>query len=47
MMRVWHNVRVEDALPLLDYNFQDPMVRLYAVEQISSLPNDQLALYML
>jgi hypothetical protein len=47
MMRVWHNVRAEDALPLLGYNFQDPMVRLYAVQQISSLPDDQLALYML
>ena len=47
MLKVWTPLPPEEALPLLDANFPDEAVRLYAVERISTLSDDELELYML
>lgn len=47
MLKLWHPLPVEDALPLLDAIYADELVRLYAVERLSMLSDDDLALYML
>lgn len=47
MLKVWTPLPPEEALPLLDANFADEAVRLYAVERISTLSDDELELYML
>ncbi|EGR27401.1 phosphatidylinositol- -diphosphate 3-kinase, putative [Ichthyophthirius multifiliis] len=47
MLKHWTPLSPEDALPLLDANFANECVRLYAVERISTFSDDELALYML
>ena len=47
MLKIWIPIKLEDALPLLDASFADECVRLYAVERISTSPDEELALYML
>lgn len=47
MLQVWTPVTPEDALPLLNAEFADEQVRLYAVQRISTLYDDEFALYML
>ena len=47
MIANWSSVTPEDALPLLDANFGDQYVRLYAAERISTFADDELVLYML
>ncbi len=47
MLKVWAPLPAQEALPLLDAQFADEAVRLYAVERISTLSDDELALYML
>lgn len=47
MIKLWTPLPPEDALPLLDSTFADETVRLYAVERLSILTDDELALYML
>ncbi|CAD8088033.1 unnamed protein product [Paramecium primaurelia] len=47
MIKLWTPLPPEDALPLLDAQFADETVRLYAVERVSILSDDELQLYML
>jgi phosphatidylinositol-4,5-bisphosphate 3-kinase len=47
ILKVWSPLSPEDALPLVDANYADESVRLYAVERLSELSDDELALYML
>jgi phosphatidylinositol-4,5-bisphosphate 3-kinase len=47
MLKHWTPLSPEDALPLLDANFANEGVRLYAVERVSTFSDDELALYML
>ncbi len=47
MIKLWTPLPPEDALPLLDAPFADETVRLYAVERVSILSDDELQLYML
>jgi phosphatidylinositol-4,5-bisphosphate 3-kinase catalytic subunit alpha/beta/delta len=47
MLQQWTPLHPEDAMPLLDANFADERVRLYAVERISEMSDDEIALYML
>ncbi|CAK95176.1 unnamed protein product (macronuclear) [Paramecium tetraurelia] len=47
MIKLWTPLPPEDALPLLDAHFADETVRLYAVERVSILSDDELQLYML
>lgn len=47
MLNLWSPLPPEDALPLLDAPFANESVRLYAVERVSIMSDDELALYML
>lgn len=47
MLKQWSPLTPEDALPLIDATLADEQVRLYAVERLSELSDDELALYML
>lgn len=47
MVTQWSPLSPEDALPLLDAMYPDEDVRLYAVERVSEMADDELALYML
>ena len=47
MIKLWTPLPPLEALPLLDAIFADETVRLYAVERLSTLSDDELALYLL
>jgi phosphatidylinositol-4,5-bisphosphate 3-kinase len=48
LMRQWHPfAKHADALELLDYRFADLRVREYAIECLSRLTDEELAVYML
>ena len=47
MLQRWAPMQAEEALSLLDAKFPDERVRTYAVNRISHLSDDDLALYML
>ncbi|KAL4497869.1 hypothetical protein ABPG72_000624 [Tetrahymena utriculariae] len=47
MLKKWSPLQPEDALPLLDAHISNEIVRLYAVERISTFSDDEIALYML
>lgn len=46
MIRKWGLITPEDALCLLDAPFADEMVRLYAVQRLSTMTDDTLSLFM-
>lgn len=46
MMRVWTPMSAEDALCLLDAEFPDEAIRFYSIRLLSSISDDQLALFM-
>ena len=47
MIKEWIPLPSQIALLLLDAHFADEIVRLYAVERISLLSDDELSLYLL
>lgn len=47
MLKQWTLISAEDALPMLDANFANESVRLYAVERVSTFSDDEIGLYML
>lgn len=47
MLKHWAPMDPEDAICLLDAKFPDDRVRAYAVNQISKLSDDKVALYMI
>lgn len=47
MLKKWSPVPPEDALALLNANFPDENVRLYAVNRISHLSDEDIAMYMI
>jgi hypothetical protein len=47
MLDKWAPMEPEDAICLLDAKFPDEKIRSYAVERLSHLSDDDLALYML
>jgi phosphatidylinositol-4,5-bisphosphate 3-kinase len=47
MVKKWSPLSPEDALPLVDATFADEFVRLYAVERLCEMSDDELSLYML
>jgi phosphatidylinositol-4,5-bisphosphate 3-kinase len=47
MLKLWKPLSPYEALPLLDATFPDEAVRLYAVERLEILSDDELALYIL
>jgi hypothetical protein len=47
MLANWAPMKPEEAISLLDAKFPDERVRQYAVQRISQLSDDDLALYML
>lgn len=47
MLENWAPMSPEDAIQLLDAKYPDERVRKYAVNRISLLSDDELALYML
>ena len=46
MLGLWKPMQPEDSLSLLNADFSDENVRMYAAKRISQLPDDDLALYM-
>ena len=47
MLKNWAPMEPEEAIQLLDAKFPDERVRTYAVERISHLSDDDIALFML
>ena len=47
ILKNWAPMEPEEAISLLDAKFTDEKVRQYAVERISHLSDDDIALYML
>ncbi|CAD8121098.1 unnamed protein product [Paramecium sonneborni] len=47
MMNVWTSLPSDDALPLLDANFSDELVRYYATKRVGLYKDDELVLFML
>ena len=43
----WEPMDIEDALELLSPQFQNPLVRTYAVSRLKEAPNEDLQLYLL
>lgn len=46
MLRKWAKPMPEDALPLLDVHFADESVRLFAIDKLSQMSDDEMQLYM-
>jgi phosphatidylinositol-4,5-bisphosphate 3-kinase len=47
MMNVWTSLPSDDALPLLDANISDELVRYYATKRVGLYKDDELVLFML
>jgi len=47
MLKIWAPMSPEDAVTLLDARFPDSEVRLYAIERVSEMSDDDLLLYLL
>ncbi|CAD8171964.1 unnamed protein product [Paramecium pentaurelia] len=47
MMKVWTSLPSDDALPLLDANISDELVRYYATKRVGLYKDDELVLFML
>ena len=47
MLKLWKPMRPNEAITLLDAHFGDEQVRLYAVERISLMVDEELSLYMM
>jgi len=47
MLNVWKSPSPEEALTLLDAEYSNEFVRLYAIEHISKMTDDNIVLYMI
>lgn len=47
MLLTWTSITPEDALALLNAEFGDEKIRLYASERLSTLCDEDLTLYLL
>lgn len=47
ILKGWEQMTDEEAISLLDAKFAEESVRLYALQLISKMSDDNLALYML
>ena len=47
MIRQWILLPPDEALPMLDARYPDEIVRLYAVERLTSFTDDELSLFMI
>ena len=47
MIKIWKPMKPNEAITLLDSHFGDEAVRMYAVERIGELTDEDLSLYML
>ncbi|KRX06528.1 Protein kinase-like domain [Pseudocohnilembus persalinus] len=47
MLYQWSPIQIEDALPILNAQFPDKKVRLFALQQVSELCDEEFTLFML
>ena len=47
MLKIWKPMKPNEAITLLDAHFGDEAVRMYAVERISEMVDEDLSLYMM
>ena len=47
MLHKWRPLKPEDSLSILDADQANRIVRLYATERVSTMPDDELVLFML
>lgn len=47
MLKIWEPMKPAEAITLLDAHFGDEAVRMYAVERISEMVDEELSLYMM